>query len=382
MGTGRPAVLIEQSIDPTGSTPGRINSHTPLPRDLALEDVEVNADSGMATLTFAIVNRGLTEITDAMLNLYNYDANAPDSLGELIVSEAIGAIDTGFTVLLIGRYQFPGIYRELVAKLDDDDRNYNNRFDFTAPGEDYPPVILSEFLSNPTPMLSTEWVELKNVSSEIMDLADWQLGDSTRLVAISPSSLTVQPGAYVVLAEDSLNFLGFYLNFEQHLHQPSQWPALNNNGDWLRLVDRFGIEADHFVYKEVFDSNYTWSRGETVDHRNDWGSSGSPGGSPGVRNVVRFSAEGSTSLKITLQPRIFSPDGDGRDDSTVIIVIPPEADGYDLKLYDSHGRLVRTFEEGAANLLGQYVWRGRDDGGRQLPIGIYVLYKKTVVIAR
>ena len=115
------------------------------------------------------------------------------------------------------------------------------------------------------------------------------------------------------------------------------------------------------------------------------------GETPGEANRVRFAPEGSQSLQITVEPRIISPDGDGRDDSTVIRIQASIAPAYLLKLYDCRGRLVRTLEEGAADLRQEYVWRGETDSGSKLPIGIYVLYfeavgvesgRTTVVVAR
>ncbi len=382
---------ILQSVDPAGSTPGRINSVTPLPRDLALEGVQPSIVDGFTRIAFTIVNRGTTTVADDSLSLYYRDETAPDSLGDLIATEAIGSIDTGFTVILVSQYQFTEVYTDLVAVLDDDDRLSNNRIDFTAPGADYPPLILSEVLPNPTGALNSEWVEIKNVSDEPVDLEGWQLGDSISLVEVTDAALIVLPGEYIVLTDDAFVFNDFYAGFTGVVHEPDQWPSLNNSGDVVRLVDGHGVEADRFSYDAGFDDNHTWSRGETEDRRNDWGRSEDEGGTPGEANRVRFSTDDQSDLDITITPKVFSPDGDGYEDSTVIEVLAPEADQYTLRLYDSQGRLVRTLEKDAVDLSEAYVWRGTDDGGRRLPIGIYILrfeasgvesIKKTIVIAR
>jgi hypothetical protein len=384
---------IGQSIDPSGSTPGRINSLTPMPIDLALDSVQAYADTGLATLAFHIANRGRTTVSNAVLELYEFDAQAADSLGDLIAGEAVGSVDSGYTVILVGQYRFPRYYQKLVAAVVvlNDDRPNNNRIVFTAPGSQFPPVILSEFLANPTASPGSEWVELKNISDTTINLAGWQLGDSIGLAGIASAELLITPNEYLVLVQDSADFLTAYPTYDGRLHQPPSWRGLNNGSDSLRLFDAFDIQADRFYYTRTFDSAHTWARSESPEYQGRWGRSEDACGTPGEANRVRFLLEGTASLEITIDPRIISPDGDGHDDSTIIRVQASDALSYTLKLYDSQGRLVRTLEDEAPDLKEQYVWRGENDGGRKLPIGIYILYfeasgvesaKKTIVVAR
>ena len=384
---------VGQSIDPTGSTPGRMNSITPLPVDLALDEVTAGSDSRLTELTFRIVNTGLTTVSNPILELYEFDAGSPDSLGSLIAGESVGPVDSGYTVLLVGRYSLTGYYQKLVANLliIDDGRPANNKKTFVAPGDKYPPVVLNEFLCNPTPTSGTEWVELKNTSDTIINLAGWFLGDSLGLAVIATTELLIRPQEYLVLADDSALFKSAYPLFTGTLHQPPAWRSLSNSSDSVRLVDIYGIEADRFYYSHAYDSNHTWARSESTENSGRWGRSEDAGGTPGDTNRVRFAPEGSTTLSVSIEPRIISPDGDGRDDSAIIKIQVSRADSYSLKIYDSQGRLVRTIEDEVPDLKEQYVWRGDTDGGQRLPIGIYILYveasgvesaKKTIVVAR
>ncbi|MCX6835451.1 MAG: lamin tail domain-containing protein [candidate division Zixibacteria bacterium] len=388
-----PASLeIAQSVNPAGSTPGEINSITPLPIDLALEAASPSSDSGLTLIGFRIVNRGLTTVTDAILELYEFDPAAVDSLGSLVAGETVGAVDSGYAVLLVGQYQFPGYYQRLVGSLvvPGDYRPGNNRLVFTAPGTAYPPIILSELLANPDPNTGSEWVELKNISDSTFNLASWQLGDSSGLVTLLAAP-TIDPSEYVVVVQDSTAFRAQYPLFTGKCYQAPSWREFNNGSDSVRLVDGFNIRSDHFYYASTYPDNHTWSRAESGEDEGRWGRSEDSGGTPGAANRVRFAPEGDQSLQITVEPRIISPDGDGRDDSTVIRIQVSSAPSYLLKLYDCHGRLVHTLEEGAADLRQEYVWRGETDSGERLPIGIYVLYfeavgvesgRKTIVVAR
>ena len=383
---------IAQSLDPSGSTPGRVNSHTPVAIDLALDDASALAVDGVTHIAFAIVNRGRSTVIDGMLNLHYFDAGAPDSLGAAITSEPIGQIDSAMTVILVKQYVLAGVYQQLaaLAVAAGDSRPYNDRFDFVAPGSSFPPVVLNEFLANPVSG-GSEWVELKNVSDETIDLYGWSLGDSLGAISIASTALPLEPSSYLVLAKDSTAFLATYPSFDGRCHQPLGWRDFNDAGDSVRLVDRFGLAVDAFYYSSVYAENYTWSRDETDTSGARWGRSQVAGGTPGKTNTVEFPGQIGRSLKMAAEPRIFSPDGDGRDDSTVIFVSAPEADAFTLEIYDSDGRLVRTMVDGAEYLAESYVWNGRGDGGERLPIGIYILYfeaegvestKTTVVVAR
>jgi hypothetical protein len=142
----------------------------------------------------------------------------------------------------------------------------------------------------------------------------------------------------------------------------------------------------------VFDDNHTWSRSAEPGTADEWGRSVQPGGTPGEQNLIRLRPD-ANRLNVVIEPQIISPDGDGVDDGASIIIEAPSARGYTLKIYDKHGRVVKTFEDDSQDLPDGYLyfWDGRADSGNRLPIGIYILYieaggvesiKKTIVVAR
>jgi hypothetical protein len=377
---------IKQSVDPSGSTPGMINSHTPVAYDLALEEVTVTPDNGWTTLTFTVVNRGLNPVESARLYLYD-TASSPMTV---VDSFDVGGIAPGENRVVSREYSFDSIYIGLAAVLSDDDRNRNNRRDFVATGEDFPPVILSELLANPTGSLETEWIELKNRLDYPVSIDGWRLGDSLVRHVITDTTLIIGPFGYSVIAKDTTAFSAYYPDYDQDIIQPRQWPPFNDDTDVVRLIDRYGFEADRFFYLNTFPENYTWSRGEEFGYEDKWGRSEHRGGSPGEINTVLYEAS-SSSLTVTIEPAVFSPDGDGYEDSVVITAQVPSGAALTMKVYDREGRLVHTLIDGERYLKSGYVWYGRSDSGRRLPIGIYILYveaaggasiKKPIVIAR
>ena len=377
---------IVQSIDPNGSTPGFINSLTPVPNDLALEEVSVTPDNGETSITFTVTNRGLNTVSNAQLFLCSDLRDGVGIFADTIEAIDIAEIESGSTFITTRQYFLDGVYVSLSASLPDDDRARNNRRNFVATGADFPPVILSELLANPKEPLKTEWVEIKNRLNQPFDIAGWQLGDSLSLRTIIDTHATIDPNEYAVLAKDSLAFLNYYHHFDKRCLQPDHWPPFNNDYDVVRLVDSFGFEADRFVYTRVFNDNHTWSRGEEPGYENEWGRSEQVGGSPGEPNSVLYEPTGS-KIVVAIEPNVFSPDED-----VVVITVeeaPAEAE-VTMKIYDRQGRVVRTLIDSETLLRTSYTWDGRSDGGRCLPIGIYILYleaagsksvKKPIVIA-
>ncbi len=378
--------VVGQCIDPAGSTPGRENSLIPLPNDLSVDTVIVASFEGLTQLTFYVRNIGLSAqpVTHYIVTPY-------DSSDIVLFSDSLPPTDVGFTTAARRSFTLPGMYRHLQVLLPHDDRDYNNRFDFVAPGSEYPPLVLSEFLPNPSFGLSSEWIELKNRSSATVSLADWRISAGSNRHTITHAADSIRPSEYVVIAEDTLVFKSYYASFNGVLLQPpSGWPDLNKTSDSITLIDSFGIEADRFVFKSSYDSNYTWCRGEEPGTTNLWGRSLDIGGSPAEKNSLLFAPSGS-GLSVVIDPQVFSPDGDGYDDSVSLTFSASPGKKYTAKIYDRGGRVVRTLFDGQTHLRREYFWDGRTNDQMRLPVGIYILYfeaegveslKKTLVVAR
>ena len=102
---------------------------------------------------------------------------------------------------------------------------------------------------------SQEWIELKNISSETVDLSDWFIGDRHQLYQITSLPTLVTPGAYVILAQNKLTFESAYPDFDDQIIEPVQWPTLNNSDDLIILNDNYNILADQFEYLERIEKS-------------------------------------------------------------------------------------------------------------------------------
>lgn len=378
---------IAQSRDPSGSTPGQINSQTPVPFDLGIESVLVEPVPPMVRLTFTIVNWGFETATGRQITLQSNDSGSSFSGDSL----PLPSTDPGDTVQVQQVYEFEGVHVHLLATLDDDDRTANNNLSFVATGDEYPPLVLLEVLADPEVPLQSEWVELFNRSAEAVDLNNWQIGDWRNTHAISNSTLLLEPGSYAILAECASCLFTFYdLIGSLVIAEPGGWSSLNNSGDTVLLIDDFGIEADRFAFDNTFGDNYTWGRVSEYALPGIWGQSDSPGGTPGAENIIVLSSEAS-STTVAVSPTHIVTDGSSTDDRAIIELSFPPAESYTLRIYDSSGRIVRSFADNASIISNNIDWDGRSDAGSRLPVGIYIVYfeasgagsdKTTLVIAR
>ncbi|WP_176521770.1 lamin tail domain-containing protein [Longimonas halophila] len=128
----------------------------------------------------------------------------------------------------------------------------------------------------------------------------------------------------------------------------------------------------------------------------NWTSSAHPeGGTPGFPNSVGPPpAEGSTA-RVSADPSPFAPEVDQATRIQYALPFPP--DWVQLRIFDAHGRPVRTVEETVlSGPEGEVLWDGRNDAGRIVRMGVYVVlmeaqnwndgtstqHRTTVVVAR
>jgi len=384
------SATILQCIHPDKSTPGFVNSVSPVSNDLSLEQIDISPFGSSTIIFFHVVNRSYNIISGAKLYFFRDPGDTNVTPTDTIQVFDLPDAFPGFTTLIGGSYSLSGVYDSLLGKLTNDDRPQNNRQSFVAPGRDFPPLFINEFLANPTNAVGTEWVEIKNNSNVPIDLNGWQIGDSLALRTIINSTFLLYPGEYLVVAQDTVDFLNYYSPYTGLVLEPPAWSALNNTFDKIRLVDNYGFGSDSLSYASLYSDDYTWAISESGFNAGTWGRSQNVGGSPGAMNQVVFTSLGD-DVSLTITPEHFSPDGDGFDETVEITLVAPGSDAYSLRIFDRFGREVRKILDKEEYLSASYEWDGRDDSGRRMPIGIYIVVfevsgikdiKKTVVIAR
>lgn len=252
-----------------------------------------------------------------------------------------------------------------------------------------------------------DFVEIYNAGTKGIDLTGWSIADepnrttgrsSRYYFAPQGGANVIEPGQYAVIAAEnnglnagsslsaSYTYLQAGIGAKIFVVAGSKTFSLNNDGDSVRLLDRNGTLVDRVAYTpnwhnpansetkrisiEKFnplmtsDSPMSWSSSTDAEYS----------GTPGRINSI-YVAPSRIEEILTLSPNPFSPNGDLRNDLLRITVkLPADAYQLSIEVYDAVGTRVRILAGGApagpATLLS---WNGRDDAGRPLPSGSYLV---------
>jgi hypothetical protein len=165
--------------------------------------------------------------------------------------------------------------------------------------------------------------------------------------------------------------------------------GLTNDGDLVRVHRADGLTVAEVRYRpdwhaaELEETTGTALErlSPTADPQapDNWSSSPAPsGGTPGMRNAVRLPPTNPSSdadLRVTPSPFSIERDGGTRiqytlDSSPTLIRV---------HIFDARGRQVRTLEEARlSGPSGELVWNGRDDEGRRVRVGVYVVLLEAI----
>jgi len=236
-------------------------------------------------------------------------------------------------------------------------------------------IVINEInYRSPSDFDPGEWIEILNNSPQLINISGWFFQDSniTNRFTI-PSGITLLPGAYLVLANDTTAFHNLYpsaMNFTGEFHF-----NLNNDGESLYLFNPAGFLIDSLQYS----NQYPWptapdGNGPTlalIDPRRDnanplnWTAS-SGHGTPGTSNVP-------SSLDQTNDNQVTSFTLDASypnpfNTSTTIKFRLNISNRIKIEIFDLSGRLVTVLWNGRLT-TGQHTLQWTPAG--DLSSGIY-----------
>lgn len=254
-------------------------------------------------------------------------------------------------------------------------------------------VVINEILTNP-PFNASDYLELYNRSSKVIELSFLALTYQS-LTSVSgpktiflPSNL-LMPGKYYCLTRKPGDILKYYhtesmANFVLVADLPdftsdSAFLYVHSRENNLEVIDqlKYSIKMHHPLLKNL--------DGVSLERVNYDVSSALPGnwqsaseqcgyGTPAMKNS-QYMEQVIPKGHISIEPEIFSPDGDGRDDVLQIRIIAPDA-GFlsNIRIYESSGRLVKMLGQNLG--IGSETtifWDGIGDSRQKLPMGMYVV---------
>lgn len=354
-----------------GGTPGRMNSVTPPPVNPALDAASIFIGAanpvagGSISGTVSYVNAGSESLSDIDVILYF----SPD--------RQVGVCRFDTTVMAGGRSEtcefttgpLPGGKLELTAAIStpylqqpaDDDTVRVNVPVTVSPGT----VILNEVMA--APFDGPEWVELRNTGEWPVDLSGWRVADNSGAVSDGAGGHRfIEPDGFALLAAGDIGNTAP----GTPVLALDRFPALNNDGDSVILIDHTGATTDSMAYDAAIRGQSFERISPGMDSATAWDvSTAAEGATPGSENSIAWNGGGSggSGAELTIDPNPFL------DSAEVMYRLPFPVARVTLAVYDRRGRLVATLRDaGESGAMWSGSWDGCGDGGR-LPAGPYIL---------
>jgi hypothetical protein len=378
-------------LDPSGGTPGRVNSIARKGKDVVLVAGEgIPGADTRALLRAHVVNRGRDAAAGVRVTFYEETfRDGVRACGEKLGSASAGeTLAPGDSILLEAQWSDPPAGNTAVIAAADaqgEERRENDTLAFVLRVPPLPgSVVVNEIMFAPL-SVEPEYVELYNAGNRPVSLGSWRIRDRTGETVLEGTAPVLAPGECAAIAGDSslARFFPRLARARALIVPRGGLVSLNNEGDDVVLRDPSGRAVDSVAYSPAWHSpavpdvsgrslERILARGASCAAWN-WSTCTLPGGgTPGEENSVALGA-GRREGVLTCSPNPFSPDGDGRDDATVIhFALPPGAWSNGIEIYDVRGRLIRRLVSGMAG-EGDLLWDGRDDLGRKGRIGLYAV---------
>ncbi len=261
---------------------------------------------------------------------------------------------------------------------------------------DYPlenEIVINEILFSPFSD-GTEFVELFNKTNRVFALNDLYVtrygtsGEPDPLKIVSEYGHLLYPNDYLVLAKTRRQIAQFYPRADSlKVVEVTSLPSIPNSSGSLIFMNTEGLKIDEFLYNESMHtpllrnvegvSLERINPNASTQNTNNWQSASETQGfaTPTFRNSQFNESPESTSM-FSLSSGIFSPDGDGFNDY-LLVGYRFEQEGFsvNIKIFDSHGRLVRELlQNHLAGTAGEWKWDGTDNDNNRVQVGPYVLY--------
>jgi len=269
-------------------------------------------------------------------------------------------------------------------------------------------VIINEIMYDPS-INNSEFIELFNASDTSINIGGWTIQDEAKAeVEVAETNKEIYPGEYFVISSDSLIFNNYSFPDSAKVFVSKNLFALSNESKLILLTDFWGNTIDSVVYyadwhNESFHStkNISLERINSKINSNDknnWSSCvADEGATPAYQNSIMMNRENS-SKNFSIEPNPFSPDNDGYEDFAIITIkLKHVVSQIRVRIFDDKGRLRRNLADNiSVSSQAQIVFDGRDDEGRLMNIGMYIVFieaidsrnktvdsiKKIIVIAR
>ncbi len=362
--------------DTTGNTAGRRNSNYLL-SGIYIKNIEILND----TIFLSLKNVSTTNFYDSIIIFDDTNRNGLLDNGEIIKIHYVN-IPQGDELNMQIPFNVNEGFHHIFAKTSVSLKSrYYRKGDFPSD------VVINEIMPNPE--VGCEWIEIFNRTDFDIDVSGWMI-DGKKF-----GDFVMKGKSYLVIANNSSEFYAVYGNIPCPLGVSSL--SFSNTSDSIAFFSNDSFPMDIYKYEKTL-------KGYSIERINpdfptevqNFGYSVIKGGTPGYKNSIFLSGiEGEK--EIIIHPKVFTPDGDGIDEQT-LITFPLEylRNHIDIFIFDLRGKIIRKTSFDAGGEFSYFYWDGRDDNGKILQSGIYIIlirikdmespnfiqYKRTVSIGK
>lgn len=379
----------QASVDPTGGTPGRLNSI----------NNQLTDRSGPKLITAVSINdKELVLSFDEPLDL-----NSAEDLRWYALTDGVGIIDAtlqpdkiSVILSLNAPLQIAKAYTLTIAPgIRDCLGNAQTTSQQVLTGLPEPAIagdlIVNEILFNPQSG-GSDFVEIYNKSQKLINLKGLLLINRQKttggIQSLVGSNYLLAPGRYVAIAESSADIRQRYIIKDSTALLKNTLPTLEADQGNITLQYN-GVSLDSFNYSNKLHSPLLdQERGVSLERLNfdlptnaagNWHSAATSAGSatPGYTNSQIFRpTESNAEAVFRIEESKFSPDGDGFQD---ILLLPYQtnAPGYlaNISIFDINGRPVKRLARNESlSAEGILKWDGTTDELLKARIGVYVVW--------
>jgi hypothetical protein len=374
--------VASQSL--SGGTPGRPNSVLDQGAEKVVPQVLQLIPPDSLTIQVQLNKMLLESISPAQMLI-----NPPVSIGRIDIA------DPNFNKLILNLDTplKPGITYQVSNSLRDCNGNEFSPTELPVlipekiePGD----LLINEILFDPVPG-GDDFVEILNTSSKALSLSGLHIANTMNSKSIMiRNPFLILPGNLIVITPNAADLRSRYTVKHPEWLLENELPNFNNDagnitlytteGGISQVIDAFDYHEDmhHALLKEK--EGVSLERISPVifgQQGSNWHSAARESGyaTPTALNSQYFN-QSLGSLHWEVSPTVFSPDGDGFEDYTLITYqqLVPGSYGH-IKIFDAAGRLVRyLLNNQSLATTGAILWDGTTDGGTKAPVGIYTVY--------
>jgi len=405
----------KESIDYRGGTPGERNSVYGVNTDTVAPDIYSIAIQGEKEIRVSF-NEQMDSLSLAGPPAYSADKGL--GFPEKVISEGpdFRSVILGFESPIEAGFSYTLTITDSLCDCAGNPLALNSQKKFAHPAiPGYMDIVINEILFDPYPE-GEDFVEIYNRSGNVIDLSgimlssmDTLTGFLTEMKAVTDQGYLLFPSEFVVLTRKPEAISQFYITARQdRFIGMASFPVYPNQDGIVvlsrkndgQILDQFSYSADyHFDLLNSTEGisleriNYDLES----DNPANWHSASKNAGwaTPGYQNS-QYTSFLPVNNPLSVEPQVFSPNNDGRDD-LLRILYHMEEPGYaaSLTIFDTKGIRIKILENNTLiGTEGVFIWDGTTERHEVARGGIYIInldifnlqgvlgnYKKVCVVA-